>query len=59
MRGSSFFFFSFFLPGAPLGPPPPGLPKNIVFYYENIDFKARIWVREEERREKKRKEKEK
>ena len=38
----------FFLSRAALGPP--GLPQNIAFYYENLDFKARIWVREEERK---------
>ena len=38
----------FFLPGAHLDPPPllPGHPQNIAFYYENLDFKARIWVNE-------------
>ena len=56
----SFFFFSFFSspvppPGPP--PPPPGLPKNIVLYYENLDFKARIWVREEERKKERRRKK--
>ena len=73
MRGSFFFFFSFFfififsffrvflmffLSGAALGSP--GLHQNIAFYSENFAFKARIWVREEERKkrkEKKRKEK--
>ena len=42
----------FFLPGAPLGPP--GLSQNIAFYYENLDFKARIWVKESTGRTKER-----
>ena len=47
----------FFLPGVPLGPPP-GLPKNIAFYFENLGFKARIWVREEKRKKERKKEEE-
>ena len=42
-----FVFFMFFLPL--------GLPKNIAFYYEDLDFKARIWVREERKKERKKK----
>ena len=38
-----FFIFFFFLPGAPLGPS--NLPKKHRFSHENLDFKARIWVR--------------
>ena len=56
-----FVFFHVFPPRDPSGPLPPGLSQNIDFYYENLDFKARIWVREErkKRKEKKRKKKEK
>ena len=38
------FLFMFFFPGAPWAPP--GLPRNIAFYYANLDFKARIWMKE-------------
>ena len=50
-------FFVFFSVFPSLGPLP-GLTQNF-FYFENLDFKARIWVREErkKRKEKKRKEK--
>ena len=42
----------FFFPGAPLGPA--GLPQNIVFYFESLDFEARIWEKErKERKERK------
>ena len=50
---SIFSFFSCF----PRRVPPrthPGLPKNIAFYYENLDFMARIWVREERKKKEER-----
>ena len=45
----SFFLFYNFFPSsaASFGPP-----LNIAFSYKNLDFKARFWVREEERRKK-------
>ena len=50
----TFSFFHFFIFSSP-GPLPQASQKNIVFYYENLDFKARIWVREERKKERKRK----
>ena len=50
---SIFSFFSCF----PRRVPPrthPGLPKNIAFYNENLDFMARIWVREERKKKEER-----
>ena len=57
-----FFIFSFFFSCFSSPVPswaPPGLSKNNAFYYENLDFKARIWVREEERKKKRKKERKK
>ena len=48
----SFFFFHFSLPDAPLAPywlPP----KTSLFLLKNLDFKARMWVREEGRKKRK------
>ena len=50
---SPFPIFWFFLPGALLASLLPSLPKNIAFYYEKLDFKARIWVREERKKDRK------
>ena len=50
-----FIFFPFFPPRALPGPLPPS--KNIAFFDSNLNFKARIWVKErEKRREEKRRE---